>query len=99
MHHNPKEDQMTKKELINQISKEANLTKKDAAIALDAVFDIIKDSVTEGDQIRIHGFGTFDVRQVAARKGFNPQTGETMTIPSHKRIVFKPSKTFKDSLK
>ena len=63
-----------------------------------AVLDTIMKEVSAGNVVTIKGFGIFKVVEVAERKGRNPQTGDEITIPAHKKIVFKPSKQFKDAV-
>jgi len=75
------------------------LTKKDATSAVDAVFETIQDNLSEGNKVQLIGFGNFEVRQRAARKGRNPQTGEEIKIPASKVPAFKPGKALKDSVK
>ena len=82
---------MTKKEFIDKVSERTGLTKKDAASAVNAVFEILKERLTQGDRITILGFGTFSISQRSERKGRNPQTGEEMTIPAKRVAKFKPS--------
>lgn len=87
---------MTKPEFINRIATANNMTKKDATIAIDAVIDGIKSALSEGEKIQLIGFGTFEVSERAAREGRNPQTGDTVIIPSCKVPKFKPGKALKD---
>lgn len=65
-----------KAELIEKVASSADLTKKDATAAVEAVFDSIKDTLADGEKVQIIGFGNFEVRDRAARKGRNPQTGK-----------------------
>ena len=87
---------MTKPEFINRIATANNMTKKDATIAIDAVIDGIKSALSEGEKIQLIGFGSFEVTERAAREGRNPQTGDTVIIPSCKVPKFKPGKALKD---
>lgn len=89
---------MTKHEFINRISEKYKMTKKEAAIAVDAVFDEIRNVLVDGDKIQITGFGTFEVVTRAAREARNPQTGEKLMMPETLVPRLKISKTFKDSL-
>lgn len=86
---------MTKNQLIDKVAKKSNLTKRAAADAVNAVFDIIQDNNLRGEKTIITGFGTFLVRSRAARRGRNPQTGETIQIPSKKLPSFIAGKTIK----
>ncbi|EKD91551.1 MAG: hypothetical protein ACD_30C00002G0048 [uncultured bacterium] len=86
---------MTKNELIEKVAKKSHLTKRAAADAVNAVFDLIRDNLSRGEKTIITGFGTFLVRSRAARRGRNPQTGETIQIPSKKLPSFTAGKTIK----
>ena len=90
---------MTKADLINSIAEKAECTKKDADKALTAVLGAITDALESGDKVAISGFGTFEVRDRAARKGRNPQTGEEIEIKASKTPAFKPGKQLKDAVK
>ena len=89
---------MNKKELVEKVSKERNLTKKDAEILVDTVFNTITRSVVEGDKVLISGFGTFKVNSRKERKGVSPKTKEMMIIPASKTVSFKPSNRLKDAM-
>lgn len=73
-----------KAELIESVATATGLTKKDATAAVDAVFGSIQDSLSKGDKVQLIGFGNFEVRERAARKGRNPQTGAEIKIPASK---------------
>lgn len=88
-----------KESLINEVAKGAGLTKKDAAEAVNAVFKAIADSMARHEKVQLIGFGNFEVRHRAARKGRNPQTGEEMEIPATDVPAFKPGKSLKDAVK
>lgn len=87
---------MNKTELIAQVADRTKMTKKDATQAVDAVFDAIEGALKSGDKVQLIGFGNFEVRERAARKGRNPQTGEEIQIPASKVPAFKPGKALKD---
>lgn len=89
---------MNKTELIAAVAQKADLNKKDAEKALAAVIDGIEDALKAGEKVQLIGFGTFEVRERAAKEGRNPRTGETMTIPASKVPAFKAGKALKDSL-
>ncbi|HHB12272.1 MAG TPA: HU family DNA-binding protein [Chromatiales bacterium] len=89
---------MNKTELVDAVSKEADLTKADAARAVDAVIQAVTDALKRGEQVSILGFGTFLVRERAARTGRNPRTQETLEIPASKVPAFKPGKALKDAV-
>jgi DNA-binding protein HU-beta len=89
---------MNKAELINEVSSAANLSKSDAAKAIDAVMSTITRSLRSGEQVTVVGFGTFLVRNRSARTGRNPRTGETISIPAGRAAGFKAGKALKDAL-
>lgn len=89
---------MNKTELIAAISEKTGLTKKDSDAALAAVIDSIADALKNGDKVSLIGFGTFEVRERAARVGQNPQTGEKINIAASKAPAFKAGKALKDAL-
>ena len=87
---------MTKVELVNAVAEKAGLSKKDADKAVAAVFAAITDSLKKGDKVQLIGFGTFEVRERAARTGLNPRTKETIKIAATKVPAFKAGKALKD---
>lgn len=89
---------MNKTELIAAVAQKAELSKKDAEKAFAAVIGGIEDALKAGEKVQLIGFGTFEVRERAAKEGRNPRTGETMTIPASKVPAFKAGKALKDSL-
>ena len=89
---------MSKKDLIDTVAKELELTKDKAGQAVDAAIDGIKAAMKEGKEVRIPDFGTFKVAQRKAREGRNPLTGKTMQIPATKAPKFTPAKGLKESL-
>lgn len=90
---------MTKTELIAVVAEKAELSKKDAEKAVNAVVDAISDSLKNGEKVQLVGFGTFEVRDRAAREGVNPATGKTIQIPATKVPAFKAGKALKDLVK
>lgn len=90
---------MTKAELIAKIADEAGLSKKDAEKALNATIDSITGALKNGEKVALVGFGTFETRERAARKGKNPQTGEEISIPATTTPAFKAGKALKDAVK
>ncbi len=90
---------MTKNELIVKVAKKAHLTKRAAQDAVNNTFDLIKDSLVKGEKMVITGFGTFLIRSRAARRGRNPQTGESIQIPNKKTPGFTAGKTLKRLIK
>ncbi len=89
---------MNKAELIDQIADAADISKASAGRALDAVLDSITGSLKNADPVSLVGFGTFVVRERAARTGRNPQTGAEIQIAAAKVPAFKPGKALKDAL-
>ena len=89
---------MNKTELIDAVAESTNLSKEDATKATEAVLDTIVGTLRKGDQVGLVGFGTFSVRERAARSGRNPQTGETIQIKASKSPGFKAGKAFKDAV-
>ncbi len=89
---------MNKTELIAAVAETAELSKKDAEKALNAVVSTITDAMAEGDKVQLVGFGTFEVRAREARKGKNPKSGEEIDIPACKVPAFKAGKGLKDAV-
>ena len=89
---------MNKLDLVNAISKETGVSKKVADQALAAVLDSIKEGLKKGEKVSLVGFGTFETRKRAARKGRNPQTGKEMKIEAKTVPAFRPGKALKDSV-
>ena len=89
---------MNKAELIAKIAEESKLTKKAAETALDAFVKSVEGALKDGEKVQLVGFGTFEVRQRAARKGRNPQTKAEIKIPASKAPVFKAGKALKELL-
>ncbi len=87
---------MTKADLIDEVSKLAELTRKDSEVIVETIFDSIVRSLRVGDKIEIRGFGSFRTRQRRGRIGRNPKTGEKVEVPPKKIPFFKPSKELKD---
>ena len=90
---------MNKTQLIDAIVKATDLTKKDAEAALNATTAAIAEALKNGDNVQLIGFGTFTVRERAARAGRNPKTGETIQIAAAKTPAFVAGKGLKDSIK
>jgi len=87
---------MTKADLIEEVSRLAELTRKDSEVILDTIFDSVVRSLRVGDKIEIRGFGSFRTRQRKPRVGRNPKTGDRVEVPAKKIPFFKPSKELKD---
>lgn len=86
---------MTKSQLIDAVAKSTNLKKKDAEAAVSATIDAISAALVEGDKVQLVGFGTFEVKERAARTGINPYTKKAMDIPASKSLSFKAGKAMK----
>lgn len=87
---------MNKTELVSSVAEKTELTKKDAEKAVNALFASIEEALAKGDKVQLVGFGTFEVRERAARKGRNPQTGEEIEISAAKLPAFKAGKSLRD---
>jgi DNA-binding protein HU-beta len=87
---------MNKQELINQIAKETGFTKKDTESFINSFTKTVQDTVKANDKLTLIGFGTFELRERAERKGRNPRTNEEIVIPATKAPAFKPGKNFKE---
>ena len=89
---------MTKAELISAIAEKTELSKKDSEKALNAVVNVITDTLAKGDKIQLVGFGTFETRDRKAREGINPQTKKKIKIPATKVPAFKAGRALKDAV-
>jgi len=89
---------LNKTELISSVAEKTELTKKDAEKAVNAIFSSIEEALSKGDKVQLVGFGTFEVRERAARTGRNPQTGAEIKIAAAKVPAFKAGKALKDSV-
>ena len=87
---------MTKADLIDEVSRQVELTRKDSEVIVETIFDSIVHSLRAGDKIEIRGFGSFRTRQRKPRVGRNPKTGDRVEVPAKKIPFFKPSKELKD---
>jgi len=90
---------LNKTELIAAVAGKAELSKKDAEKALNAILDTVVDELKAGQKVQIVGFGTFEARERAARKGINPLTKAAIDIPASKVPAFKAGKVLKDAMK
>lgn len=90
---------MTKANIIDLVAQGAGLKKKDAEAAVNACFEAIQVSLAKGEKVQIAGFGSFDVKERAARNGRNPATKEAIVIPASKHISFTAGKALKESVK
>ena len=87
---------MTKAELVEDVARAAELTKKDAERLVEIVFESIIDTLNQGEKIELRGFGSFRVRERGARRGRNPKTGDPVDIPAKRVPYFKPGKELKE---
>ena len=89
---------MNKSELVEVIAQKSRLTKKDCETALNAFIASITDALKSGDKVQLVGFGSFEVKQRAARTARNPKTNEPVKIPASKLPMFKPGKALKEAI-
>lgn len=89
---------MNKSQLIDKIAENADLSKASAGRALDALIEVLSDSLKEGNPVQLVGFGTFSVRERSERMGRNPKTGAEIKIPAAKVPGFKAGKTLKEAV-
>jgi DNA-binding protein HU-beta len=89
---------MNKLQLTDAVAAKAQITKKEAAAAVSAVLDVIAETLAAGGDVKITGFGGFEVKERAARTGRNPKTGEAVEIPASKYVAFSTGSTLKDKV-
>jgi len=89
---------MNKADLVGKVAEKAELTKKDAEKAINAFVASVQEALVKKDKVQLIGFGTFEVKERAARTGRNPQTGEAIKIAASKAPVFKVGKALKDAV-
>ena len=89
---------MTKADIVEHIYERVGFSKKESAELVEKVFEIIKETLAEGEKVKISGFGNFVVREKNARKGRNPQTGEEIRLAARRVLTFKPSLVLKNIL-
>ena len=87
---------MTKADLIDEVAKVSNLTKKESETIVNTVFDNITDALSKGDKVELRGFGSFRIRQRNARKGRNPKTGTGVSVPEKRVPFFKVGKRLRE---
>src|SRR6266581_1775091 len=87
---------MTKADLVEEVSRVTELTRKDSEVIVDTLFESVIKALRTGDKLEVRGFGSFRVRQRNARVGRNPKTGEKVEVPAKRAPYFKPSKELKD---
>jgi integration host factor subunit alpha len=89
---------MTKADIVERVAEQCGITKKDSMDMVESVFSIIKSTLESGEDIKVSGFGKFEVRKKRERRGRNPQTGEAIVIEARRILSFKPSTILKDAL-
>jgi DNA-binding protein HU-beta len=89
---------MNKADLISQVAEKTEMTKKDAEKTVSALLATIEEALSKGEKVQLVGFGTFEIRERAARKGRNPQTGEEISIAAARVPVFKAGKALRDAV-
>lgn len=89
---------MNKSNLIDNVAAAAAISKKEAGLAVNAVFESLVSALGEGDKVQIAGFGTFKVKERKERTGKNPRTGEAIVVPASKAPAFVPAKCFKEAV-
>jgi integration host factor subunit alpha len=90
--------EMTKIDIIQDVYEKLGFSKKDSARIVESVFDIIKNSLTKGEKIKISGFGNFVVKEKKSRRGRNPQTGDEIAISARRVLTFKSSQVLRKAL-
>jgi integration host factor subunit alpha len=89
---------MTKADLVQKVNDVSKLTLKESVEIVESVLDIIKSTLEKGETLKISGFGNFIVKQKRARRGRNPQTGESITLDSRRVLTFKPSNLLRNAI-
>jgi len=89
---------MTKAEIVEHIAQTTGLTKTDTGLVVEGMIETLKRALIDGDTIEIRGFGTFKIKERAARRARNPRTGEPVDIPAKFVPTFKPSRELKDAV-
>ena len=89
---------MTKDDIVERVAEKCEISKKDSMVMVESVFNVLKSTLENGENIKISGFGKFEVKKKHERKGRNPQTGESIIIDARKVLSFKPSTILKESI-
>lgn len=89
---------MTKADIVEKIYEKVGFSKKESAELVELVFDLMKTTLEKGEKIKVAGFGNFEVKEKADRRGRNPQTGEEITITARRILTFKPSQVLKSMI-
>jgi DNA-binding protein HU-beta len=91
---------MVKKDIVKETAdKIEGATQKDIAVVLDKLLEVIGQNIVNGETVKLNGFGTFSTKERPARKGYNPQNGETIDIPASRAVKFRPATTLKTAVK
>ena len=90
---------MTKANIVDAVATKTGVSKKAAEAAVNAALEAVTDALKAGDKVQVFGFGTFEVKERAARTGRNPRTGETLEIAASKNVGFSAAKALKDAIK
>ena len=89
---------MTKRDLVNELAKKVGSTQRETSKMVDALCDIVCEELSRGETVKLNGFGCFQLRRRAPRKGRNPTTGEEMPVPATTVVTFKPSSKLTDAV-
>jgi integration host factor subunit alpha len=89
---------MTRADIVEKVRKESGFSKKESEELVESFFELIKSILASGENLKVSGFGSFEVRQKAERQGRNPQTGDAIVISSRRILTFKPSPVLKASM-
>ncbi|RAL25557.1 integration host factor subunit alpha [Lujinxingia litoralis] len=89
---------MTKADIVDSVYEKVGITKKEASDYVDTIFEVMKETLEEGEEIKVSGFGKFEVREKSQRVGRNPRTGIEIVIPERRVLRFKVSQVLKDSI-
>ena len=91
-------ERLNKADLVQAVAERTGVTKRDVTQVVDTVFDVIQETLSQGDKVQLVGFGNFEIRERAARKGRNPQTGEVIEIAASKVPAFKAGKNLREGI-
>jgi integration host factor subunit alpha len=89
---------MTKRDIVAAIYEKVGISKRESSDVVESVFEVLKEVLENGEEVKISGFGTFRVKEKSPRKGRNPQTGDGITITARSVLTFKPGQVLKKSM-
>ena len=89
---------MTKADIVERVVLKTGYSRKDSVEVVEALFELVKGTLENGEKVKVSGFGNFEVKEKADRRGRNPQTGEEITIQARRVLTFKPSMALKQSM-